>query len=79
MMIMKIMKEVSSFLKDVEADGANVFRSSHKQFEITTKRRYFTNPDIIRHYYTNLSEYFLGTWSGASLNYMNTPSSKGRN
>ena len=66
-MIMKIKKEVSSFLNDIEADGAKVFRWTHKQFETATRRRYFTNREIIRHYYTNLSEYFLGLWSGGKL------------
>ena len=45
-LVMKIKKEILSYLECIEADGAHVFRWSHKQFRDATLARYFRRPEV---------------------------------
>ena len=63
-LLLKIRRELSGFLIEVEAEGSMVWRWSHHQLEAAIRKRYFKSVSNVRYFHTILAEFFLGRWAG---------------
>ena len=58
--------ELDQFLVERDADDIAVLNWYHRLFKEAAKERYLADDESRAHIHSNLSDYFLGTWSGRS-------------
>ena len=73
LLLVRLKNDISSYLSVKEIDGTRVLFWYHRQFIETTQERYLKKVEFKKMIYTNLADYFDGTWYGRPKPFQYTP------
>ena len=64
-LMVRLLHDLDPFITEREVDGILVLSWKHMQFHNAATERYLKNENFKEILYSNISDYFLGTWSGS--------------
>lgn len=64
-LMVRLLHDLEPFITEREVDGILVLSWKHIQFHEAAIERYLKNEKLVKMLYSNIADYFLGTWSGS--------------